>query len=466
MTAYAAMLAVGAAAFLFIRKTGETLTAPHPPVARFAPPASSATAPNVLLHLLLALATVIVAGYVLGRLLKAIGQPPVIGETLAGIALGPSILGRIAPAIAHQVLPAAVAPSLGIVAQIGVILYMFLVGLELNGDLLRGRAHVTVLTSHASIVTPFVLGSMLALALYPRLSTNDVSFTTFAMFMGVAMSVTAFPVLARILTDRRMSTTELGVVALTCAAVDDVTAWCLLAAVVGIARARSADALQVVVLAAAFVAAMFAVARPLVGKLVSRSGDREPTRDVLVLACVGVLVCALLTESIGIHAVFGAFLFGAIIPHDSKLAVGLRQRLQDLVTIFFLPAFFAFTGMRTQIGLLSQPSDWIICGAIIVVATAGKFGGTLFASRVAGLKWGRAAALGILMNTRGLMELIVLNAGLDLGVISPKLFTMMVIMALVTTIMTTPVLHLLRSAPSLVPIDKWNSGRLRTSANR
>ena len=460
------MLGIGTAAFLFIRQAGEALTAPLPVGTHLVIAGPSGAGPNTLLHLLFALAAVIVSGHLLGKLLKAIGQPPVIGEILAGITLGPSILGHFAPAIAQQVLPVSVAPALGIVAQIGVILYMFLVGLELNGDLLRGRAHATVLTSHASIVTPFVLGSMLALALYPRLSTSDVSFTTFALFMGVAMSVTAFPVLARILTDRRMSTTELGVLALTCAAVDDVTAWCLLAFVVGIAQARTADALQVVALAITFIAAIFVIARPIVGKLVARSGDREPTREALVLACVGVLLSAVITEGIGIHAVFGAFLFGAIIPHDSKLAVGLRHRLQDLVTIIFLPAFFAFTGMRTQIGMLSAPSDWIICAAIIVAATAGKFGGTLFASRVAGMSWNRSAALGILMNTRGLMELIVLNAGLDLGVISPKLFTMMVLMAVVTTVMTTPVLHLLRVIPSLVPVGESYGGRLGTLANR
>ena len=402
---------------------------------------------------MLALAAVIVLGHLLGKLLKAVGQPPVIARfspascstvdswTLRSGDRATGAAGRCRP-------------SLGILAQIGVVLYMFRRP-ELNGDLLRGRAHVTILTSHSSIVTPFLLGAGLTLYLYTRLFNDSpkMTFTSVALFMGAAMSITAFPVLARILTDRRMSTTELGVLALTCAAVDDVTAWCLLAAVVGIAQARSSDALQVVLLAAAFVAAMFVVARPLVGKLVSRSGDREPTRDALVLLCVGALLSALITEGIGIHAVFGAFLFGAIIPHDSKVAVGLRDRLQDLVTIFLLPAFFAFTGMRTQIGLLSRPSDWIICGVIIIVATIGKFGGTLFASRVAGMSWGRSAALGILMNTRGLMELIVLNAGLDLGVISPKLFTMMVLMALVTTVMTTPVLHLLRSAPPLVPVD-------------
>jgi len=187
---------------------------------------------------------------------------------------------------------------------------------------------------------------------------------------------------------------------------------------------------------------------------------------MLVLTCVGVLMSALVTEGIGIHAVFGAFLFGAVIPHDSQLAVALRQRLQDLVTILFLPAFFAFTGMRTQIGLLSHASDWIICAAIIVVATAGKFGGTLLASRIAGLGWRRSAALGVLMNTRGLMELIVLNAGLDLGVISPKLFTMMVLMAIVTTVMTTPLLHFFHSDPSAVRLDQWNGRRLQTLANR
>jgi Kef-type K+ transport system membrane component KefB len=459
------MLGAGVAAFLLVRTYGETLAAPAPAVAQATTTASSA-APNVLLHLLLALVAVIVMGHLLGRLLRAFGQPPVVGEILGGIVLGPSLLGRLAPAAAAQVLPASVAPSLGMVAQIGVILYMFLVGLELNGDLLRGRAHATVLTSHSSIVTPFVFGAVLALALYPRLSTSDVSFTTFALFLGVAMSVTAFPVLARILTDRGMTSSELGVLALTCAAVDDVTAWCLLAAVVGIAQAKAADALLVVIFAATFVAAIFFVVRPIVRTLVARHGDAPPTREVLVLSFVGVLLAALFTEGIGVHAIFGAFLFGAIIPHDSQLASALKHRLHDFVTIVLLPAFFAFTGMRTQIGLLSQRSDWVICVLIVGVATAGKFGGTLLAGRFSGLTWDRSAALGILMNTRGLMELIVLNAGLDLGVISPKLFTMMVLMALVTTIATTPLLRLLDGRTSAVRTGEWSSARLRTATSQ
>jgi len=319
--------------------------------------------------------------------------------------------------------------------------------LELNGDLLRTRAQATVAISHASIVLPFVLGSMLALQLYPRLSTSDVPFTSFALFMGVALSITAFPVLARILTDRGMSRTELGAVALTCAATDDVTAWCLLAPAVGVAPARIDVALVVVLLTATFIAVTFLAVGPTVARYLSRSGDRRPNQSVLAVTIVGLLLAALTTEGIGIHAVFGAFLFGAVIPHDSSLARTLTNKLEDLVTILLLPAFFAFTGMRTQIGLVSGSSEWTMCGLIILVATAGKFGGSLAAARLTGMGWHQAASLGILMNTRGLMELVVLNIGLDLRVISPKLFTMMVLMALVTTIATTPVLQILGRGP-------------------
>lgn len=452
VAAYVAMVSGGIVAFFLVRGYGETLAAPPPDAPRTIAGAAAAATPDTLLHLLLALAAVIVTGRLLGRLLRSIGQPPVIGEVLGGIVLGPSLLGRLAPEASAYILPSNVAPFLGVVAQLGVILYMFLVGLELNGELLRGRAHATVATSHASIITPFVLGSLLALYLYPRLSTNDVTFTTFALFMGVAMSITAFPVLARILTDRGMTSSELGVVALTCAAVDDVTAWCLLAVVVGIARARSADALMVIVLAAVFIAVMFLVVRPLVARLVARDDDRTPDREALALALVALLLAALITEGIGIHAVFGAFVFGAIIPHDSGLARALTHRLEDLVTILLLPAFFAFTGMRTQIGLVSEPSAWMICGLIILIATVGKFGGTLIAGRLTGMGWYQSSALAILMNTRGLMELIVLNAGLDLGVISPKLFTMMVLMAVITTIATTPVLQMLGVGSSTAPL--------------
>ena len=440
VAAYAGLVAGGVALFLLIRSYGETLAAPSPAAETAAVGvAAAAAAPNALLHVLLALAAVIVLGRVLGALLQAVGQPPVIGEVLAGIFLGPSLLGRVAPGVSAFILPSSVAPLLGAVAQLGIVLYMFLVGLELNADLVRRRAHATVAISHASIVAPFVLGSALALYLYPRLSTNAVPFTNFALFMGIAMSITAFPVLARILTDRGISKTELGGVALACAAADDVTAWCLLALVVGVTRARIQDAIVVSVLTLGFIAAMFLIVRPIVLRLIARfDGSRGQA-----LALVGLPIAALTTEWIGVHAVFGAFLFGAVIPHDTSLARTLTKRLGTPVTVLLLPAFFAFTGMRTEFGLVSGVSEWLLCGLIIAVATIGKFGGTFAAARLTGLDWRGAASLGVLMNTRGLMELVVLNIGLDLHVISPLLFTMMVLMALATTIATTPALQLL-----------------------
>jgi Kef-type K+ transport system membrane component KefB len=446
--------------FLIIRSYGETLTAPAPgapsvaaaletqaPLARPAQVISREVVPDALWHLLIALTAVVIAGRLLGRVFSFIGQPPVIGEVVAGIVLGPSLLGWVAPDVYLYILPPAVAPFLGVVAQLGVILYMFLVGLDLNPDLLRRHVHATIATSHASIVVPFVLGTALALHLYPRLSTSDVPFTNFALFLGVAMSITAFPVLARILSDHGMTRTDLGTIALTCAAVGDVTAWCLLAFVVGVVQARIESALLVAALMVTFIGVMFAGVRPIAAR-VTRSGDRDPTQGAIALTLVCLLIAALTTEAIGVHAIFGAFLFGAVIPHDSTLSGALKQSLENVVTILLLPAFFAFTGMRTQIGLVSGSYEWFACGLIMVVATTGKFGGTLLAARSTGLSWRYAAGLGVLMNTRGLMELIVLNVGLDLGVISPTLFTMLVLMALMTTIATTPILR------RLVPVSE------------
>ena len=442
--AYAAMIAGAAGLFLLIRGYGETLTAPAPAaVVDGAASAVAAGAPHALLHVLLALTAVVIVGRLLGAVLARIGQPPVIGEVIAGILLGPSLLGRIAPDVAAYVLPLSAAPYLGVIAQLGVMLYMFIVGLELNTGHLRDRAHAIVAISHASIVVPFVLGSLLALFLYPRLATSDVPFTSFALFMGVAMSITAFPVLARILTDRRMASTGLGVVALTCAAADDVTAWCLLALVVGVARAKVQGAVLVAVLALVFIAAMFAVARPIAARIVARPALRAPGRDAIALALACMLVSSLVTEWIGVHAIFGAFLFGVIIPHDSPLARALIGRLEELVVILLLPAFFALTGMRTQINLVSGATEWLICGVVILVATIGKFAGSVAAARLSGMDWRSAASLGILMNTRGLMALIVLDIGLNMGIISPTLFAMMVIMAVVTTVATTPMLDLI-----------------------
>lgn len=444
---YFSLLALTVGAFLAIQSIGSGLEAPAPAgTARFGTDApAGAASSELLLHLLLALAAVIVAGQLLALVCRKIRQPAVIGEVLAGVLLGPSFLGRVAPQAEAFLLPDSVAPLLGLVSQLGIILYMFVVGLELDLGLLRQRGETTVAISHASIIVPFTLGAGLALGLYPVLSSSDVPFTSFALFLGVSLSVTAFPVLARILTDQRMHKTRLGVLALACAAIDDVTAWCLLAFVVGVARAQVGGALSVVALTLGYIVLALAVARPLLARM-PRGADEPLSRATVALVLVGVLLSALVTELIGVHAVFGAFLLGAVIPHDSTIARQLSHRLEDLVTVLFLPAFFAFTGMRTEIGLVSGWEHWLICGLIIATATVGKFGGTLAAARVTGLGWRDSAALGILMNTRGLMELIVLNIGLDLGVISPTLFAMLVVMAIVTTVATAPILSLLRPA--------------------
>ena len=402
--------------------------------------------------MLLTLTAVLIIGRLLGRLLVVVRQPPVIGEVLAGIILGPSLLGRLSPSLADAILPASNAPMLGVIAELSVILYMFLVGLDLNVDRLRGRARSVILTSHASIVTPFVLGSILALYLYPRVSTNDVPFTSFALFMGIAMSITAFPVLARIVTDRGLNNTTLGSVALACAAADDVTAWCLLALVVGAARGSLENGLVVVALTAVFAATMLLVVRPLVARLTARLGDGPPSPDVIAATLAGLLLSALTAHAIGTHAIFGAFLFGAILPGSGALARALQQKLHDLVTILLLPAFFAYTGLRTEVGLVTGGAAWTMCGLIILVAAAGKIGGTFAGARLTGSDTLTAISLGVLMNTRGLMELIVLNVGHDMNIISPLLFTMMVLMALVTTMATTPLLEAL--APRMVRYNR------------
>jgi len=426
--------------FVVIHSFGQSLSAPPAELSGGSAVKDASAKVDALRHVLLALAAVILLGRLIGGAFRYLHQPPVIGEVVAGILLGPSLLGKD---LSAYILPDVVAPSLGMIAQLGVILYMFLVGLELNAGQLRGRGYSTLAISHASIVLPFLLGAGLALWLYPLLSNQAVSFASFALFLGMAMSITAFPVLARILHDRGMTRTELGVMALSCAAIDDVTAWCLLAFVVGVAQAQVSGALVVLTLAVAFIGFMLLAARPLVKTYLAGLEESQITTGVLAWVFLAVLLAALAGEVIGIHALFGAFLLGAIIPHDSALAHVFTKKLTEVVTVLLLPAFFAYTGMRTQIGLISGVEQWFICGVLILVATAGKFGGCLIAGRLTGLSWRPAAALGVLMNTRGLMELIVLNIGLDLGVISPTLFAMMVLMALATTLATTPVLWVL-----------------------
>ncbi len=446
---YVAMVGAAVAMFLLLVSLGNSLQAPlgAGTFGQSAPRESGV----VLMHVLLALVVIILCARGLGSVFQRLNQPPVVGEMIAGILLGPSLLGRVAPAASAFILPGSVAPYISVIANVGVILYMFLVGVELDTTLLRGRTHASVAISHASIVVPFLLGSGLALWLYPLFSTKDVPFVVFALFMGVSMSVTAFPVLARILTDREMHTQPMGAIALACASVDDVTAWCLFALVVSVARARAGDVLITLAFTAGFIVAVFLLLRPAATWFVRLHNDRRvSSRGSIVVACTALLLASLATQRIGIHALFGAFIIGAIIPHNSQLARDIKRKFEDLVVVLFLPTFFAFTGLRTQIGLVHGLRDWLICLLIIAVASAGKFGGGAAAARLTGLDWRQSASLGILMNTRGLMELIVLNVAMDLGVLSPTLFAMLVIMAIVTTLTTTPVLQALEITPEAV----------------
>jgi len=405
---------------------------------------------------------IIVVARLIARLARRLGQPAVIAEVLAGILLGPSLFGRLAPNAFHGLFPKTSLPGLSLLSQVGLVFFMFLFGRELEPKLLRGRGKSSFAISAAGICVPFGLGALLAFRIYASQAGAGVPRISFVLFMGIAMSITAFPVLARILAERNLIRTKLGSIALACAAADDVTAWCLLAVVVSVVNAKGAGAaLLTTVEALAFAGGMLLLVRPLLARLGARITTRENlTQNVVALTFVLLLASALTSELIGIHALFGAFLFGTIMPRQGDYAHALAERLEDFVVVALLPLFFAYSGLRTELGLLTSSSDWSLCGALIAVACIGKFGGSFCVARLTGMSTRDSAALGVLMNTRGLMELIVLNVGLDLGVISPKIFTMMVIMALVTTIMTTPLLQLVaprsfepRSAAQVNPVQ-------------
>ncbi|MBH8576519.1 cation:proton antiporter [Nostocaceae cyanobacterium CENA369] len=378
-----------------------------------------------------------------GLVFKSIKQPLVIGEIVAGIMLGPSLFGLVAPHLAATLFPPETIPFLNVLSQVGLIFFMFLIGLELNPKYLNNQLEVAVLTSHVSILVPFSLGTLLALLLYPLVSNASVSFTAFALFLGAAMSITAFPVLARIITENNLQGTRLGTLALTCAAVDDVTAWCLLAVAIAVAKGGGiAHAFPTIIESLVYIVFILTVGRWFLQRL-ERHYQRTKRLSQLLIALIymGVVASALITEVIGIHLIFGAFLLGAAMPKNADLVRELAEKTEDFVLVFLLPVFFAYSGLRTQIGLLNRPSLWLLCALVLAVAIAGKYIGTYVAARVSGINNREASALGWLMNTRGLTELIVLNIGLELGVISPLMFTMLVIMALVTTFMTSPLLE-------------------------
>lgn len=395
--------------------------------------------------LLLQMLVVVAVTRACARVLRGLGQPEVIGEVIGGIALGPSVLGALWPSAGAFLFPPASLSLLGALSQVGLVLFMFVIGLELDPELLRREARAAVVISYASIAAPFALGSALAWALYRELAPAGVPFLTFGLFIGVAMSITAFPVLARIVREKRLSRSPLGATALACAAVDDFTAWCALAVVSGIARRGGvADALGVILMCAAYVAAMLLVARPAAERWwSSRPAEELLGKGAVAAALAAMLASALAAEALGLHALFGAFLAGVIMPKHGEFRRGLTQRLEELSVTILLPLFFALSGLRTRIGLLGDARSWGLFAAVLSVAVAGKLGGAAAAARWVGKPWRQSLALGALMNARGLVELVALNVGYELGIVSPELFTMLVLMALVTTLMTGPLLELL-----------------------
>ncbi|MDI9256410.1 MULTISPECIES: cation:proton antiporter domain-containing protein [Flavobacterium] len=395
--------------------------------------------------LLIQIITIVIVARVFGWIFRKIGQPSVIGEIIAGIVLGPSLFGLYFPDLKEVLFPVESLGNLQVLSQVGLILFMFVIGMELDLKVLKNKANDAVVISHASIVIPFALGIGLSYFIYHQFAPSGIEFLSFSLFMGIAMSITAFPVLARIVQERGMHKTRLGTIVITCAAADDITAWCLLAAVIAIVKAGSfVSSLYVIGLAILYVLMMLFVVKPFlkrVGELYAKKDNIK--KSVVAIFLLTLMVSAYLTEIIGIHALFGAFMAGAIMPDIAKFRSIIIEKVEDVAVILLLPLFFVFTGLRTEIGLINEPYLWKVTGCIIAVAVVGKFFGSALAAKFVGQSWRESLTIGALMNTRGLMELVVLNIGYELGVLSPQIFTMMVIMALVTTFMTGPALDII-----------------------
>lgn len=453
--AYFFVVLVSIAAIIMVLRLGATMLPPEPNA-----PVGIATTTSLwdalhqaigvnlgtpLAHLFVQLLVIIVAVQFFGRVFTQLGFPSVIGEMMAGVFLGPSLFGLLAPGAFAFVFPPQSLPTLQMLAQIGVCLFMFVIGMEVNMTHLRNKASSAVAVSHASIVIPFLMGVTLAIFLYADTAGPTASFTSFALFMGISMSITAFPVLARILQDRGITNTPLGSLALTCAAVDDVSAWTIMAFVVAISSAGGlGGVVMTMVLVGVFVVIMIFGVRHLLPRLIDKQEltGGEVSHGTLALVLWVIVASAFFTESIGIHALFGAFLAGTIMPSSVSFRKHVNHRLEKFSSVLLLPLFFVFTGLRTRVDLLNDWSSVLWCLVIIAVATAGKLGASTIAAKMTGNGWRESLQIGALMNTRGLVELIALNIGYDMGILSPRIFTMLVIMALTTTIMTGPLLTL------------------------
>lgn len=394
--------------------------------------------------LLFQIIVILVAVRLFSIFFKFIGQPGVMGEIVAGIVLGPSLLGYFFPEFFGVLFRPDSLMNLNLLSQIGLVLFMFVIGMELDFSVLKSKMNETLVISHAGIVVPFFLGIVASFWVYEKYAAGQTAFLPFALFIGISMSITAFPVLARIVQERNMAHKPVGILSIASAANDDVTAWCLLAVVIAIAKAGTfVSALYTIGLTLLYILLMFAVVRPFLKKIGSVYANSEViNKSFVAFIFILLVVSAAATEIIGIHALFGAFIAGVVMPSNIGFRKVMMEKVEDVALVFFLPLFFAFTGLRTEIGLLNSPELWLLCLLFVVVAILGKLGGCAIAARCVGESWKDSLLIGTLMNTRGLMELVALNIGYEMGVLPPSIFVILVIMALVTTFMTTPILIL------------------------
>jgi Kef-type K+ transport system membrane component KefB len=387
-------------------------------------------------HFFLQLFVILGACALSRRVMLRIGQPPVVGEMVAGVLLGPSLLGAIAPGISRSLFPEESRASLFIVAQLGLTLYMFAVGLEFRPDLLRNRLRSAVSVSLSGILVPFLLGGVVAcwLSREGGFFAPRVSLMMAVLFIGAAMSITAFPMLARIIMEHGLSGTAAGTIALAAGSIDDVAAWILLATVLG--GISGNPLLVVVTLGGGVVYTMLCLKMilPLLRRFHMRHGNR---REILWILMMLLGLGAWFTDMIGLYSVFGAFVLGLAVPRGG-MAEKTAAQISPMTGALLLPFFFTYSGLNTRIGLLNSSMLWIMCAVIIVAAVAGKLGACYAAARLTGHPHGDAFTIASLMNARGLMELILLNIGLQAGLISQTLFTMLVLMAVVTTLMAAP----------------------------
>jgi Kef-type K+ transport system membrane component KefB len=413
------------------------------PIASTVAPEKGVNLPD-LTKFLIQMIVILGMARLVGGLFGFLRQPQVMGEIVAGILLGPSLFGAFFPVFSKQVFPDASLNLLSGLSYLGLIIYMFLVGLHVDLQSLLRHRRTALITSHVSIIFPFMLAALAALYLYPKLSGASVPFSHFTLFLGTGMSVTAFPVLARILADCKFLPAKIGTIALVCAAVDDVTSWCILSGLVLLIRAGGMPVgfWMMIFGALAYTVAILVFGWRLFRRVeLAYRSQQSLTNGLFSLVIMAVLISACITESLGIHALFGGFLIGVVMPKNDDFIRALSEKIEGFVVPLLLPLFFAFTGLRADIGLLSDSSQWFYCCVLIATAILGKLGGSTLSTRLCGMPWRESFAVGTLMNTRGLMELVVLNVGLDVGVINQTVFTMMIMMALVTTFMTTPILE-------------------------